>query len=108
MPDPLAGGRPFDRGALARSAHLAAAGLVGAVIVGGRGPEMVAILLTEVEAYEAASDPGSHAYRGRSARNGTMFGPPGHLYVYRHLGLHFCLNVTCHSPDGAGAILLRA
>jgi DNA-3-methyladenine glycosylase len=106
--DPPARARAFDRDALARPAHLAAPGLVGAVIVGGSGPRAIAIQLTEVEAYEAVADPGSHAHRGRTARNRTMFGPPGHLYVYRHLGLHLCLNVVCHPPGEAGAILLRA
>ena len=55
-----------------------------------------------------AEDPGSHAYRGRSERNATMFGPAGHLYVYRHLGLHHCANVVCGRAGVATGTLIRA
>lgn len=68
----------------------------------------VTLRLTEVEAYGAADDPGSHAHRGRTRRNGTMFGPAGRLYVYLSYGVHFCGNVVCGPPGEAGAVLLRA
>ncbi|HIZ37770.1 MAG TPA: DNA-3-methyladenine glycosylase [Candidatus Ruania gallistercoris] len=96
---------PLD---LTRPATEVAPLLLGAVLTCGLGEEAVSVRLTEVEAYMGTADPGSHAYRGRTARTATMFGPPGHLYVYRHLGLHHCMNLVC-APDGeASAVLLRS
>lgn len=82
----------------------AAPSLLGATFSHGG----VTIRLTEVEAYDGAHDPGSHAHNGRTNRNAVMFGPPGHLYVYLTYGMHHCCNISC-GPDGeASAILLRA
>jgi len=82
--------------------------LLGAVLTCGSGAERVSVRLTEVEAYMGTADPGSHAYRGRTARTATMFGPAGHLYVYRHLGLHYCMNLVCSPQGEASAVLLRS
>jgi DNA-3-methyladenine glycosylase len=87
----------------ARSVHEVAPELVGAtLLVDGVGGPIV-----EVEAYDH-EDPAAHGYRGKTKRNASMFGPPGHAYVYRSYGIHWCLNFVCEEVDVASAVLIRA
>jgi DNA-3-methyladenine glycosylase len=97
-----------DRAWFLRPVHDVARDLLGAYVTRRAPDGEVTLRLTEVEAYDGANDPGSHAFRGRTARNATMFGEPGHLYVYRHMGLHHCVNVVCGPVGTASAVLLRA
>jgi DNA-3-methyladenine glycosylase len=92
-------GRDF----FARSVHEVAPDLIGAtLLVDGVGGTIV-----EVEAYDG-EDPASHGFRGRSRRNASMFGPPGHAYVYRSYGIHWCLNLVCADEGVPEAALVRA
>jgi len=105
---PVPGPRQLPRGFFDRPATAVAPALLGCVISHQTAAGMVAVTLAEVEAYAGESDPASHAFRGRTARNAVMFGAPGHAYVYFTYGMHFCVNLVCQPPGQASAVLLRA
>jgi DNA-3-methyladenine glycosylase len=93
----------LNRDFFARSVHEVAPELVGVtLLVDGVGGKIV-----EVEAYDH-EDPAAHGFAGRTARNASMFGPPGHAYVYRSYGIHWCLNFVCEDEGVASAALIRA
>lgn len=96
--------RPLGREFYRRDPRLVAPDLLHKVlVVGHRSGRIV-----ETEAYCGEIDPAAHSYRNRSARNETMYGPPGHLYVYFTYGLHWCANPVCGEDGEAVAVLLRA
>jgi DNA-3-methyladenine glycosylase len=99
----------ISRDFFARPSVEVAPDLLGCVLEHETADGLVAVELTEVEAYAGRSDPASHAYRGKTQRNAVMFGPPGHAYVYFTYGMHFCVNMVCLGEQGsASAVLLRA
>ncbi|MFH9422422.1 DNA-3-methyladenine glycosylase [Streptomyces sp. NPDC017529] len=100
--------RPLTRDFFDRPVLDVAPELLGRTLVRRTPQGPMELRITEVEAYNGSSDPGSHAYRGRTARNASMFGPPGHAYVYFIYGMWFSLNLVCNSEGTASGVLLRA
>lgn len=98
----------LSRAFFARNALEVAPALLGRILGHESAEGLVTGRIVEVEAYRNTDDPGSHAHRGKTNRNATMFGPPGHLYVYLTYGIHHCANIVCERDGTAGAVLLRA
>ncbi len=98
------GAAVLPRGFYLDAPDLVAQKLLGKLLV--RGAKVGRIV--EVEAYFGESDPASHSFPGKTARNAVLFGPPGHAYVYFIYGMHYCLNVSCEPEGRAGGVLFRA
>ncbi len=96
--------RPFFE----RYTPAVARALLGSRLVRMMGRSRLSGVVVETEAYRGSRDPASHAYRGRTKRNETMFGPAGHAYVYFTMGVHYCLNVTTEGKGVPAAVLIRA
>jgi DNA-3-methyladenine glycosylase len=99
--------RPLGRAFFRRAPDRVAPDLLGQLLVRQTGGRRIVGRIVEVEAYLGKDDPAAHAFRGKTRRNATLFGPPGHAYVYTSYGLHQCLNVSTQPAGQAGCVLIR-
>jgi DNA-3-methyladenine glycosylase len=90
------------------SPDIVARNLLGKLITRNLNGERLTGRITEIEAYLGLSDPASHSFIGKTARNAVLFGPPGFSYVYFIYGMHYCLNFSCQPEGEPGGVLIRA
>ena len=98
----------LDRGFFTRDVLTVARELLGQRLVRLVGGERLSGRIVEVEAYDGPDDQASHARPGRTERNASMYGPPGHAYVYFIYGMHYCLNAVAEPEGQPAAVLIRA
>lgn len=98
---------PLPRKFYNRPPEIVARDLIGKVLLRQTRLGLCGGRIVEAEAYLAANDPACHAARGPTPRNASMFGPPGHLYVYS-IHAKWCLNAVTESPGRGSAVLIRA
>jgi DNA-3-methyladenine glycosylase len=99
---------PLDRGFFIRDTLVVARELLGQRLVRILNGQRVSGRVVEVEAYVGERDQACHARSGRTARNASMYGSPGHAYVYFVYGMHYCFNVVTDREAFPAAVLVRA